>query len=51
MKTFITMLMLFFALASGMSMIALAFRADFQGLSDATGGDRTASNLSRPNSE
>jgi hypothetical protein len=32
MKTFITALMLFLALASGISMIALAFRGDFREL-------------------
>jgi hypothetical protein len=51
MKTFITALTLFFALASGISMIALAFRADFRELSTYNGGDRTALELSRPNSE
>jgi hypothetical protein len=51
MRTYITALMLFFALASGISMIALAFRADFQELAADNGGDRTAWELSRPNSE
>jgi hypothetical protein len=31
MKTFITALLLVIALASGISMVALAFRADFRG--------------------
>jgi hypothetical protein len=51
MRTYITALMLFFALASGISMIALAFRADFQELVADNSGDRTAWELSRPNSE
>jgi hypothetical protein len=51
MKTFITALTLFFALASGISMIALAFRADFQELAPDNGGDRTIWELPRPNSE
>jgi hypothetical protein len=51
MKTFITALTLSFALASGISMIALAFRADFQELAADNAGDRTASELSGPNSE
>jgi hypothetical protein len=51
MRTFITALTLFFALASGISMIALAFRADFQELSADNGGDQTAWESSRPNSE
>jgi len=51
MRTFITALLLFFALASGISMIALAFRADFQELAADNGGDRTAWELPRPNSE
>jgi hypothetical protein len=49
MKTFIIALMLFFALASGISMMVLAFRADFRELAADNGGDRTT--LPRPNSE
>jgi hypothetical protein len=41
MKTFITALALFIALASGLSMIALAFRADFREPAADNGGDRT----------
>jgi hypothetical protein len=51
MKTFITALMLFVALASGVSMIAMAFRADFGELAADNGGDRTTWEPSRPNSE
>jgi hypothetical protein len=51
MKTFITALMLFVALASGIYLIILAFRADFQELAADNGGDRTAWELSRPNPE
>jgi hypothetical protein len=51
MKTCITALMLFFALATGISMIAVAFRADFSEHFANNGGDRTALELSRPNSE
>jgi hypothetical protein len=51
MKFFITALMLLLALLGGMSMIALAFRADFQDLAVDNGGDRTTWELSRPNSE
>jgi hypothetical protein len=51
MKTFITALMLLCALASGISMIVLAFRADFGQLAPDNGGDRTTWELSRPNSE
>jgi len=51
MKTFITALTLVLALASGMSMIAMAFRADFRELAADNGGDRTTWELSRPNSE
>jgi hypothetical protein len=47
MKTFIIALMLFFALAGGIYMIVLAFRADFQELD--IGGDQTT--LPRPNSK
>jgi hypothetical protein len=49
MKTFITALMLSVALASGISMIAMAFRADFRELAADNGGDRTTWELSRPN--
>jgi hypothetical protein len=49
MKTFIIALMLFFALASGISVMVLAFRADFRDLAADNGGDRTT--LPRPNSE
>jgi len=51
MKTCITALMLFFALATGISMMAAAFRADFSEHSVSNGGDQTALELSRPNSE
>jgi hypothetical protein len=51
MKTLIIALMLFFALVSGISMIALAFGADFQDLAADNGGDRTTGELSRPNPE
>jgi hypothetical protein len=51
MKTLITALTLVLALASGISMMALAFRADFQDLAAGNGGDRTTGELSRPNSE
>jgi len=51
MKTFITRLTLVLALASGMSMIAMAFRADFRELAADNGGDRTTWELSPPNSE
>jgi hypothetical protein len=47
MKTWITALMLFFALVSGISMIVLAFRADFGELAADNRGDRTAWGLSR----
>jgi hypothetical protein len=40
MKTFIIALMLFFALASGISMIVLAFRADFGELAADNAGNR-----------
>jgi hypothetical protein len=49
MKTFITALTLF--VVSGISMIALAFRADFQELAANNGGDWTAWESSRSNSE
>ena len=51
MKTFITALMLLLALLGGMSMIALAFRADFRQLVADNGADGTTWELSRPNSE
>jgi hypothetical protein len=51
MKTFITALTLLLALAGGISMIALAFRADFQQLPVDNDGYRTTWELSRPNSE
>jgi hypothetical protein len=41
MKTFITALALVIALASGISMIAVAFRADFGEPAADNGGDRT----------
>jgi hypothetical protein len=41
MKTFITALAVVFALASGISMIALAFRADFRETTAHNGGDWT----------
>jgi len=47
----ITALMLLLAFFGGISMIALAFRADFQELAADNGGDRTTWELSRPNSE
>jgi hypothetical protein len=50
MKTLIA-LTLFLALASGISMIALAFRADFRQLAVNNGGDQTTWEPSRPNSE
>jgi hypothetical protein len=50
MKTFITALTLSLALASGICMMALAFRADFQQLAADNGGERTTWELSRPNS-
>jgi hypothetical protein len=51
MKTFITALTLLLALAGGISMIAMAFRADFQQLASDNDRDRTTWKLSRPNSE
>jgi hypothetical protein len=39
MKTFITALMLLLALVGGMSMIAMAFHADFRELAADHGGD------------
>ena len=51
MKTFITALMLLLALLGGMSIIALAFRTDFQELAADNGGDRTTWERPRPNSE
>ena len=51
METFITALTLLLALASGISMIAMAFRADFRQLASDSDGDRTTWELSRPNSE
>jgi hypothetical protein len=51
MKTFITALMLLFALLGGISMIAMAFRADFRQLASDNDGDRTTWELSRLNSE
>jgi len=51
MKAFITVLMLLLALASGISMIALAFHADFRELVADNGGDRTTWEPPRPNSE
>jgi hypothetical protein len=50
-KTFITALTLMLALASGISMIATAFHADFRELAADHGGDRTTLEPSRPNSE
>jgi hypothetical protein len=44
MKTFLTALVLVFALASGISLIAFAFRADFQEAAADKGGDRTTWN-------
>jgi hypothetical protein len=44
MKTFITALALVIALASGISMIALAFRADFREPAADNGGDWTTWN-------
>jgi hypothetical protein len=43
--------MLLLALVSGMSMIAMAFHSDFRELAADHGGDRTAWEPSRPNSE
>jgi hypothetical protein len=40
-KTFITALSLVFALAGGLSMMALAFRSDFRELAADVGGDWT----------
>jgi hypothetical protein len=51
MKTFITALTLLLALAGGISMIALAFRADFRHLTADNDGYRTTWELSRRNSE
>jgi hypothetical protein len=51
MKTLITALTLLLALAGGISMIALAFRAGFQQLPADNDGYGTTSGLSRPNSE
>jgi hypothetical protein len=51
MKTFITALTLLLALASGISMTALAFRGDFRQLAADNGGDRTTGESSRPNWE
>jgi hypothetical protein len=51
MRSFITALMLLLALLGSMSMIALAFRADFQELAADNGGDRTTWERPRPNSE
>jgi hypothetical protein len=51
MKTFITALMLFVALASGISLIVMAFRADFRELAVEKHEDRTTWELSRPNLE
>jgi hypothetical protein len=51
MKTFIAALTLLLALASGISMIAMAFRADFREMAADNGEDRTRWELSRPNSE
>ena len=51
MKTFITALTLLLALASGISMIAMAFRADFQQLASDSGGAPQTWEPSRPNSE
>jgi hypothetical protein len=48
MKTFITALTLSLALASGISMVALAFRGDFRQLAADNGATWE---LSRPNSE
>ena len=50
MKTFIALTLLL-AFASGISMIALAFRADFRQLVADNGADGTTWELSRPNSE
>jgi hypothetical protein len=47
----ITALMLLLALLGGMSMIALAFRTDFQELAVDSGGDQTTWEPSRPNSK
>ena len=46
MKTFIALTLLL-AFASGISMIALAFRADFRQLAADNGGDRTVGELFR----
>jgi hypothetical protein len=51
MKTFITALTLLLALASGVCMIAMAFRADFRQLASDNDRDRTTWELSGPNSE
>jgi hypothetical protein len=50
-KTLITALALLFALASGISMIALAFRADFRAPAADNGGDWTMSESHRPSRE
>jgi hypothetical protein len=51
MKIFITALTLLLALASGISMMAFAFRADFQQLAADNYGDRTTWERPQPNSE
>jgi hypothetical protein len=49
MKTIIIALALVFALAGGISMMALALRADFRGPATANGGNWTMSESPRPN--
>jgi hypothetical protein len=51
MKTFIMALVLFVALASGISMMAMAFRADFRELAADNSGDRNTWESSWPTSE
>jgi hypothetical protein len=50
MKTLIALTLLL-AFASGISMIALAFRGDFRQLAADNGADRTTWEMSRPNSK
>jgi hypothetical protein len=50
-KTLITALALVFALAGGISMLALAFRTDFRGPTADNGGDWTMSEPPRPNTK
>jgi hypothetical protein len=51
MKTLMVALALVLALASGISMMAFAFRADFRGTAAGNGENWTVSESSRPNRE